>query len=105
MDRRNFLRGLIGSSVALIAAPVLIEEVSRIYSFPTNIVVPSFEYKYQTWDHNGLQDRLVKYYDKNFIKNLKKITPFVACGERHPIPRLDGKPHLFMYIPEVALAA
>jgi hypothetical protein len=58
MNRRNFLRGLIGTAVTLTAAPVLIEEVSRVYSFPTNIVIPQ-PYEYMTWDGNGLHKHLI----------------------------------------------
>lgn len=38
----------------------------------------------------NLPQSTVKFYDKNFIENLKAETPFVRCAERRDLPVNSG---------------
>jgi hypothetical protein len=99
MNRRNFLRGLVGTAAALTAAPVLIDEFARVYSFPTNIVIPSpavGEY-YEYVNFSPAQLTLVRWYDKKFRKNLKANTPLFEMCKMREIPPNDNE--LKMYVP------
>jgi hypothetical protein len=92
MDRRRFLAGLFASGVVASAAPILIEEVSRVYSFPTNIVFPTFDYTYYQWafhEHPRFRENL-----------MRKSTAFAKWSQNLPIPRASGKDiKMFMYTP------
>ena len=49
---------------------------------------------------SNLPQSTVKFYDKNFIQNLKANTPFVRCSERRELPLNAGNQlELFMYSP------
>jgi hypothetical protein len=39
---------------------------------------------------SNLPQSTVKFYDKNFIENLKAETPFVRCAERRDLPVNSG---------------
>ena len=39
---------------------------------------------------SNLPQSTVKFYDKNFIENLKAETPFVRCSERRDLPVNSG---------------
>lgn len=41
---------------------------------------------------SNLPQSTVKFYDKNFIENLKAETPFVRCAERRDLPVNSGEP-------------
>jgi hypothetical protein len=94
MDRRRFLAGLFASGVVASAAPVLIEEVSRVYSFPQQIVCV-----------NSLQRCLVVFYDHNFVEKLRINTPMLRMKESHIIGSHANGFKMFQYIPtQVELA-
>jgi hypothetical protein len=101
MNRRNFLRGLVGSAVTLAAAPVLIDEFARVYSFPTNIVVaPPFTIG-QYVDYANFSELVTakcfmpfhahRVYDKKFKANLRANTPFEAMSKRYSLPNAQGE--------------
>lgn len=51
----------------------------------------------------NLPQSQVTHYDKNFVKNLKKETPYVRCSSRRELPENSGNTNqLFMYEPLAA---
>jgi len=73
MQRRNFLRGLLG----LAAVPVL-EPVAKLLPAPPE-VKPIKAVIGEYADYTSFSDiSLQVYYDKKFIQNLKAMTPFTA---------------------------
>jgi hypothetical protein len=99
MNRRNFLRGLVSIATTLAAAPVLIDEFARVYSFPSNIVIaqPTIAGYYEYVNFSSAQLTLVRWYDKKFRANLEANTPLFEMCKMREIPPNDNE--LKMYVP------
>lgn len=90
MNRRNFLTGL-----ATLIGGVAIESAipfNRVYSFPSNIVIPSSTYNTYLYGSDA-----IVFYKKDWMEKLKQQFILTNFSSIKPLPKTEKKLVFYTY--------